>query len=391
MLLTACSGGQQGHAPQVAYPTGADAAPPMAQSDTGEFHHDDPCSLLTPAEVEAALGAKLGTAPFRGPAYDPNPDGSECVYVTRNFQTVTLKVDYDGGKQAYHITDLVGNMIKAGPGAVLSSEAKKAMVPDTGEALAGEWDEAKLAPMNCCIFEALRADQMITIDFTGSAMQLKQAAGLVDAAFKRIDKPLGLDGGANVAAAKAFLKTRPAPQSPCSVLSQAEVETILGKLAAPPKPDDDSCSYEVPHPSHEMPRIYELQFEWRAGNSAFRQDLSVSQMAGAALGSTSMQETRTKLVTVAPASNSSASVTVAKRVTETVTVDEASKRMTGQTFAQGMRLTGEQDSTSGPWERAAEAGPGFEAVKDDVLVKIGLLGVDRDRARALVAAAMKKF
>jgi hypothetical protein len=49
------------------------------------------------------------------------------------------------------------------------------------------------------------ADQMISIDFTGSAMTLKAAAALVDATLKRMDKPLSLDGGANVAAAKTFL------------------------------------------------------------------------------------------------------------------------------------------------------------------------------------------
>ena len=43
---------------------------------------------------------------------------------------------------------------------------------------------------------------MISIDSTGSATTLKAAAALVDAALKRMDKPLSLDGDANVAAVK---------------------------------------------------------------------------------------------------------------------------------------------------------------------------------------------
>jgi hypothetical protein len=57
---------------------------------------------------------------------------------------------------------------------------------------------------------------MISIDFTGSVMTLKAAAALVDAALKRMDKPLSLDGDANVAAAKTFLQGRPKPISPLS-------------------------------------------------------------------------------------------------------------------------------------------------------------------------------
>ncbi|WHZ18003.1 MAG: hypothetical protein OJF55_000152 [Rhodanobacteraceae bacterium] len=363
----------------------------MAQSETGEFHHDDPCSLLTTAEVEAALGTPLGTAPFRGSNQNPAPNGSDCVYMTRQFQTVTLSVEFDGGQQAYHIGDFVGNMLKGGPKGVVNDKAKQAMVSDAGEAIAGEWDEAKLTPMNCCIFNALRGDQMISIDFTGSTMSLKQAAGLVDAAFKRIGKPLSLDGGANVDAAKAFLKTRPQPQVACSVLTQVEVEAIVGKLAAAPKAGNDACTYELPHPAGYPPRDYELHFTWHDGNYDFMQDLQAARMAGAALGSMTVQESRTVDVP-ASGSSSSPSGVQTRQVTGTVSVDEASKRLTGQTFAQGMHLTGEQDTqTTGPWERAADAGMGFEAVKKDVLVKVTGFGGDSAHARALVAEAMKKF
>lgn len=388
-LLCAC-----GNRPQSARETSSGGArPPMAQADSGEFHYNDPCSLLTPAEVEAALGAPLGTAPYRGSATDPEPDGSDCIYQTANFQTITLSVDFDGGQQAYHIGDIVSTMVKGASG-VVSGSAKKAMISEDGSEIAGEWDEAKLTPFNCCIFNALRADQMITIDFTGSSLTLKQAAGLVDAAFKRLGKPLSMDGGANVAAARTFLKTRPRRLEPCSVLTQAEVEAIVGKLAAAPKAQGDDCSYALPQQPGFPPRIYDLQFEWSGGNYQFREDLHTAGIAGAALGGMTFQ-TRTQVQVPNPAvagSGSPSSGTRTKEVTESISVDEASKRTTGETFSQAAHLTGEQDAAvTGPWERIATVGPGIEAVKKDVLVKIGLYGVDKDRARALLATAMKKF
>ncbi len=66
--------------------------------------------------------------------------------------------------------------------------------------------------------------------------------------------------------------------------------------------------------------------------------------------------------------------------------------MTGQTFTQGAHLSGEQDASGGgPWERSATVGPKFEAVKRDILLKVDLRGVNRDKARALAAAAMSKL
>jgi hypothetical protein len=392
-LLCACS---SRHQPTTE--TSTSAVPPMAQSVSAEFHYDDPCSLLTPAEVEAALGARLGTPPYRGSGINPSPSGTDCIYETVDFQNVTLSVTFKGGQQAYHIGDFLGNLLNGGNG-VIDQKAKKMMVSEDGSQIAGEWDEAKLTPLNCCIFNALRADQMITINFTGSTMTLKQAAGLVNAAFRRIDKPLSLDGGANVAAAEAFLKTRPQRKDPCSVLTQAEVEAILGKLAAAPKSDDDVCSYELPQRPNLPPRIYTLQFFWSYGNDRFRSDLHTAGIAGAALGGMTFQtKTRVQVTTpVAPrdagGNGSPDSITQFKDVAQSITVDEAARKNGGKTFSQSANLTGAQDAAdAGPWERIAAVGPGLEAVKKDVLVKASLgYGVDQARARALLAAVMKKI
>lgn len=395
-LLCACGNRQQGTSQQRSdeASSGAAVRPPMAESDNAQFHYNDPCSLLTPAEVEAAFGARLGTAPYRASGVNPDPAGSDCVYQTANFQSVTLNVTFDGGQQAYHVADFIGGLIRGSNG-VVNDKAKKAMVSEDGSEIEGEWDEAKLTPFNCCIFNALLADQMITIDFTGSNLTLKQAAGLVDAALKRLKKPLALDGGANVAAARAFLKTRPRRIDPCSVLTRAEVEAIVGTLGAAPQPQNDTCSYELPQQPGFPPRIYDLRFEWSGGNYKFRQDLHAAGMAGAALGGMTFQtQTQVQIPSSGAAgSGSPSSGTQTKDVAESITVDEASRRTVGKTFSQTAHLTGEEDAAgTGPWERIAIAGPGFEAVKKDVLVEVSLgFGVDEARARALLAAAMKKF
>ncbi len=380
----------------------------MAQSGDDADQHNDPCSLLQTSEVEAALGGPLGTPPYRGGSNSPAPGGDDCIYQTASFQTVTLSVNWDGGQQAYHIGDFVGNAVKR-TGA-LSDKAKQAMVSEDGSTIAGEWDEAKLTPFNCCIFNALRADQMISIDFTGSVMTLKAAAALVDAALKRMDKPLSLNGDANVAAAKTFLRGRPKPISPCSVLSQAEVEAILGSaLAKSPEEDRSICTYTLPPLPDVPPRIYDLQFFWSGGNYSFRQDLSAAKMGGAALGSISMTAKMQQQVSDAPPVSAPGAASVppaavasgsgpapavrTHTVTEnvTTTVDEVAKQMNGKTFSQQMNMTGDENAAgTGPWERSATVGRKFEAVKKDVLVRGGW-SADAGKARALVAAAMGKF
>jgi len=374
----------------------ASAKPPMAQSEDDADHHNDPCSLLQTSEVEAALGAPLGTPPYRGVSYNPALGSNDCTYQTARFQTVTLSVDWDGGQQAYHIGDFVGNAVKRT--GVLSDKAKQAMVSEDGSTIGGEWDEAKLTAFNCCIFNALRADQMVSIDFTGSAMTLKAAAALVDAALKRMDKPLSLDGDANVAAAKTFLQGRPKPIAPCSVLTQAEVEAILGSaLAKAPEEDKSVCTYTLPRLPDVPPRIYDLQFLWSGGNYNFRQDLSAAKMGGAALGGMSMTVKVDQQMSDAPPASAPGSGPAPAAGTHTVsenittTVDEVTKQMNGQTFSQQMNLTGDENAAgTGPWERSATTGHRFEAVKKDVLVR-GTWSADASKARVLVAAAIGKF
>jgi hypothetical protein len=200
--------------------------------------------------------------------------------------------------------------------------------------------------MNCCIFNALRGDQMITIDFTATEATLPQAASLVDAAYKRIDKPLKLDGAANVAAAREFLKTRPKPIAACSVLSQKEVEAIVGPLiSAPVARSNSTCEYNLP-PQGAIPRVYELTYEWQGAYASVRSDAHTARIAGMAMGGAA-----TKADAPLPPAG----------------------------------------APGDPWERAGMFYNDFVALKKDVEVKMDHRLLDDDKVKALVAAAMRKF
>lgn len=124
------------------------SAPPFAQSASSEPDQNDPCSLLEPKEVEAALGAPLAVPPYRSS----------------------------------------GGPFGATPG--------------------------------------LRGDQLITIDFTASPATLRQAAMLVDSAYKRIAKPLKIDGGASVEAAKGEADSKAAAGIPVPASGGDPAEAI---------------------------------------------------------------------------------------------------------------------------------------------------------------------
>ena len=353
--------------------------PPMAQNSTPDLDQNDPCSLLEPKEVEAVLGAPLGTPPYRASSSTPAADGSDCVYQTANFHTIIFTVEFTDGAQAYKMTGFAGKLLANAP----TESARKAFKADDGTEIAGEWDEANLTAMNCCIFNAVRADQMITIDFTGSEATLPQAASLVDAAYKRIDKPLKLDGGANVAAAVAFLKTRPKRVAACSLLSKSEVEAILGPLAAPPVSNNGdptgvstSCEYHVP-PEKGLPRSYELNIRWQGGYYEVRSDAHTVGLAGAAMHVTTKEVEAMRPGSPPPAADADAAPDAEQET------DGAAKKADI-----GLPPLG---APGDPWERGGMVFNDFVALKKDVEVKIDHRTLDDAKVKALVAAAVRKF
>ena len=340
LLAAAC-----GKTPDKAAPTST--AAPIAQTRSEEFHYDDPCSLLEPKEVEAVLGVPLAVPPFRSAGAAPVGTGDDCVYETADFHRIIFHVDFTNGPQAYRIGGFANKLLAGHPDAA----TKKAFKLDNGREIAGEWDEARVLAMNCCIFMTVRADQAIQIDFTGSDATLQQAAELVNTAYRRIDKPLEIDGVAGVEAAKAHATQRPAAVEACKLLSRAEVEAIVGKLSADPSGKDDSCSYEQPDPNNpQYKRQYQVSIRWRGGYNEFR---SQPYVAGIAMHAV-----------------------MANAPPELQPGDAPDKKLTEE---------------SGPWFHAGPGARGFMAVKKDVLVEVNSLGPDKPEAHKLAAAMMSKI
>jgi hypothetical protein len=356
------------HSPSVT-PTASGTAPPFAQSSSSESDQNDPCSLLEPKEVEAALGAPLAVPPYRsfnGP-FGATPNGGTCVYETAKFRFITLEVTYSGGTQAYSMIGMTKNLMKSAADPGMANNVKKNFKLDDGSEISGEWDEASLMPMNCCIFSGLRGDQLITIDFTASPATLRQGAMLVDSAYKRIAHPLKIDGGASVEAAKALQLTRPKPIDVCSILTRAEVEAILGTLSAGPAPAGQSgCNYSVTGGEGNARPQYDVQIRWTGGYSDWRSKHHVAGIGKASLN---------QIVTDVRGGNP---------------LPGMSK---GEVDSKAAAGTAEPASGGGDPAEAIDTGyiGGFTMVKRDVMVTVNGGFVDPAKEKALLAAIVQKL
>jgi hypothetical protein len=212
---------------------------------------------------------------------------------------------------------------------------------------------------------AMRGDQLITIDFTASPATLRQAATLVDGAYKRMDNPLKIDGGAPMAAAKALDKTRPAKVPVCSILSRAEVEAILGPLSGDPVPAGETvCRYNLP-PVNNTPQQYELSVRFVGGYYQWRSDHHV-----ASIGHASMTQ-----------------------IVNDVTGGHAPEGMSkGEEDASAAAGVDKPQAATDPAE-GVDSGPigGFRSVRKDVLVQVNGMFIDREKEKALLLAVLQKI
>lgn len=303
----------------------------------------DPCSLLEPKELEAALGGSLVGPPYLFNRYSkggPAANGDACRYEGRDYHFIQIEVEWTGGAQMMNMYGTVQNLA--------NQKMKGVLKLGDGTELTGEWDEAKA--VNCCTFIAMRGDQVVTVDIAGSKATLEQAAAIADAALKRIDKPLPLKGTAGIATAIARDATRPKERDPCSLVSRAEAEAALEfPLVKDPVVEDSKCIYTYTG-TGTRPLSVGLDIRWRNGFAVFRGDAAVRANVGKALG-------------------------------------------LGSHTAQDKKESTVPDPVlAGPWE-AAQVGQGnFSAVKKDVLIKADAYdNKQQERARKLVALAIGKL
>src|SRR3546814_17586745 len=82
---------------------------------------------------------------------------------------------------------------------------------------------------------ALRGDSVVEIDFGGSTTTPEQAGALADAALRRLEAPLSIDGRDGLAAAEQRQALRPKAGDPCNLWSAADIEATVGVLQGTPE------------------------------------------------------------------------------------------------------------------------------------------------------------
>lgn len=223
---------------------------------------NNPCSLLTAAEVEAVLGEALAGPPYRANGTEPSATGKSCRYETASFRAITLEVDWSGGGETFGLLNAVSGAAEAGG-------LKGVLGLSDGTTVRGAWDEARV--FMCCQLHALRGDQHVVIDIGATKATIEQAASLADKAVQRLDQPLQIGSETGIAEAGAHGKTRPQIASACTLVTRAEAEALVGaKLVADPQGAEDGCTYTWIAEGSDYQQAISLSVTWRDGFGEMR-------------------------------------------------------------------------------------------------------------------------
>ena len=333
-LLLACG--------KTSTPPATEAASPVAAAAAPERKADpqDPCRLLEPKEVEAALGAPLAGAPFRAESANrsdggtPLTDGDACWYETADHHNIAVEVTW---KDAGAVIAGIGGYLAKAEGA-----SKGLVKLQDGSELTGEWDEVKV--LGCCTFMALRGDAMVEIDFGGSNASFEQVGALADAALRRLESPLAIDGTAGIAAATQREAQRPKAGDPCSLWTAADIEASVGILKKL-EPSSDECTVTFENDKGRNV-LFVSTVTWRNGYRRYRES---NQMLGGMLAG-------------------------------------ALKEMGAAGSAVGKSKTLE-----GPWDAAQQSAVQFNSVKRDVQIAVRQRGMSIEDLRALLGRAYDKL
>jgi hypothetical protein len=321
LVLIACHGKDANSETKAVLTSAADAA--VASSN-------DPCKLLAPSEIETIMGPLAGP-PYRASGATPEAKGADCRYEAAAGRSIRVTVMWEGGAQ---FMDMMGAMASA-----IKNAGLRELKLSDGSTVAGAWDKAHVN--QCCEFNALRGDRLVTVDVAGSRATIAQAASLADTAVERLDQPLEIDGIGGIKSAQERAAQRPKPRSVCDIVTRADAEAIAGTaLLAPPKGNEDSCTYAWALDANGSRYDIKLMMQWRDGFHEMRQTFSIIGQASSTLG-----------------------------------LGRESKEASS-------------DRVQGPWDEFSQSIVGVMAVKSDVLASVESGPYRQDLARAFVEKAM---
>lgn len=214
VLLTAC-GGAEPEKDGASTPT---VAAPAVQTQPMSA---DPCAWLQPPAVEAALGRRLSGAPVRVSSAEtltPSATGFGCLY----------QLAADGGREGDMVAVEVkvdGAEMQAGLGAASLGEFASA------KESTGKWDWVGGLPAG--LFAARRGHLGIMVSIQSLTIAPRDVEPLAIALADAVpDLPFEQTPGDAAVAAVGF--------DPCTLLTRAEVEGVLGPLVQPPYRSQDS-------------------------------------------------------------------------------------------------------------------------------------------------------
>ena len=193
----------------------------------------------------------LGEPPYR---VDNNrrtdPKGDDCLYRDRTGRYVVLGVDWDGGPLLMKI---------AGATAMAAEDllGTRDMSADTLEAA---WDEAGITFGRLI---ALKDSTAVTVDPMGSRLDRGAQARIAALALSRVNSPLPYNG----AKAARSRPPDPAPRNPCTLVTRAEAEALMGPLRDDPTPSEDGteCNFTLREEAFGSPIVNLLTVAWRDG------------------------------------------------------------------------------------------------------------------------------
>jgi hypothetical protein len=306
----------------------------VAGTPASDIWHKDPCQLLSRHDAEIAIGPLLHD-PYRADDDHITADsaGGVCLYRAADGHSVEVSATWLDGKTK--IKMYTQGLLPM----VLADDKGKA------DTLSDVWDEAAV---QIGTLYALKADTLVEINYAASGLSLIGATKLAEAAIGRLGKPLAYNGAAATHGVPGPLVT---PRDPCSALTRAEVERVLGRLTADPASAHDHCTYAT------AAGLVRLDIEWTNGFRQLFEDRGAERNAASLVTKQFQPMLAPNGTAAAVPSHDSASV---------------------------------PDTVTGPWTDSHRSGR-LEVVKKDVYMRLYLEQIRTDQAIALLTMAMSKI
>jgi hypothetical protein len=230
--------------------TAEQAASVTQQEVTEAPTKNDPCSLVSQAEMEQFTGP-LREPPYRiNQNYEVDPSGSQCLYRSNDYRYVILDVDWESSPV----------LMQIGGGKEVGVDQLLAGSESGANELAGSWDKAMLTFGRLM---AIKGATEVTIDPLGSTLDRAAQARIAALALSHAESPHHYNG----AEASRTRPADPAPPDPCSLLTKAEAESFFGLLRADPVASEDGseCVYTLQAEMFGTPIQNSLKVLWRLG------------------------------------------------------------------------------------------------------------------------------